>query len=138
MINTSNAVNVYRTPYNTDSRSERRIYQNRIRRQREMHKNILLFVMTFCLIVVSAVAVFGFQSRAKDDSVEASYKYYTSITVGTGDTLWSIAQEHIDATHFETTDDYISEVRAINSLQDDQISYGEHLVIPYYTNTFVE
>ena len=138
MINTSNAVTVYRTPYNTDSRSERRIYQNRIRRQREMHKNILLFIMTFCLIVVSAVAVFGFQSRAKDDSVETSYKYYTSITVGTGDTLWSIAQKHMDAAHFETADDYISEVRTINSLQDDQISYGEHLIIPYYTNAFIE
>ena len=58
-----------------DTRSERRILKNRIRRQREMRKNLLIFVMTLCLIVTGSFTLSAFRSNAKDDSVETSYKY---------------------------------------------------------------
>lgn len=120
-----------------DMRSERRIMKNRIRRQREIKKNFLIFVMTICLIVTGTFSLNGFRSNAKDDSTEASYKYYKSIAVANNDTLWSIAQEYMDSEHYESIYDYIDEVKSMNALTDETIHYGEYLIIPYYTNEFV-
>lgn len=119
-----------------DIRSERRIRRNRVRRQREMMKNFLILAMTVCLIVTCSVVLSGFRSNAKDDSTEASYKYYKSIVVSGNDTLWSIAEEHMDGEHYDSINDYIKEVKAMNSLPDDSIHYGTHLIIPYYDNVY--
>lgn len=120
-----------------DARSERRIRNNRIRRQREMRKNFLMFVMTVCLIITCSISLNGFRSNAKDDSVKTSYKYYKSITIDNNDTLWSIAEEYMDKEHYDSVNDYINEVKNMNSLTSDEIQYGEHLIIPYYDDTFV-
>lgn len=120
-----------------DVRRERRIRNNRIRRQREMRKNFLICVMTICLIITCSVSLSGFRSNAKDDSTETSYKYYKSITVGSNDTLWSIAAEYMDEEHYDSMNDYMNEVKNMNSMTDDEIYYGEHLIIPYYDDTFV-
>lgn len=119
-----------------DIRSERRICRNRVRRQREMMKNFLILAMTVCLIVTCSVVLSGFRSNAKDDSTETSYKYYKSIVVSSDDTLWSIAEEHMDVDHYDSINDYINEVKAMNSLSDDAIHYGTHLIIPYYDNVY--
>lgn len=119
----------YRTE---DMRSERRIRNNRLRRKREMRKNFLLFVMTVCLIVTCSISMSTFRSSAQDDSVKTSYKYYKSITVSNNDTLWSIAEEYMDAEHYDSVNDYINEVIRMNSLPNDTICYGQHLIIPYY------
>lgn len=120
-----------------DTRSERRIRNNRIRRQREMRKNFLMFIMTVCLIITCSVSLNGFRSNAKDDSIKTSYKYYKSITIDKNDTLWSIAEEYMDDEHYDSVTDYINEVKNMNSLMDDEIQYGEHIVIPYYDDAFV-
>lgn len=120
-----------------DTRSERRIRNNRIRRQREMRKNFLMFVMTVCLVITFSISLNGFRSDAKDDSVKTSYKYYKSITIDNNDTLWSIAAQYMDEEHYDSMNDYINEVKNMNSLTDDEIQYGEHLIIPYYDDTFV-
>ena len=123
--------------YQEEDRSERRIQQNRIRRKREIRKNFLILVMTICLIFTGTITISSFRSSAKDETTQASYKYYTSITVASLATLWSIAQQYMDEEHYASVEDYIQEVKKINSLADDQISYGEHLIIPYYTSDFV-
>lgn len=121
----------------SNSRSERRIKNNRIRRQKEMRKNFLLVVMTVCLVITFSISMNGFLSNAKDDSIEASYKYYKSITIENGDTLWSIAEEYMDAEHYDSVNDYIKEVKQMNTLANDNITYGQCLIVPYYSNEFV-
>ena len=120
-----------------DIRSEKRILKNRIRRQREMRKNLLLLIMTVCLIVTCSLSLNGFRSNAKDDSTETSYKYYKSISVANNDTLWSIAERYMDEEHYASVSDYIAEVMRINGLTDDTILYGEYLIVPYYGNEFI-
>lgn len=115
-----------------DIRSERRIRNNRVRRQREMRKNFLLVLLTVCLIITGSIALNGFNSKAKDDSAKAMYKYYKSITVSNSDTLWSIAEEYMDNEHYDSVKDYIAEVMTMNALTGDEIHYGEHLIVPYY------
>lgn len=114
-----------------DYRSERRIQQNRLRRQQEMKNNFRLFIVTVFLIAACSFTLSTFRSNAKNDA-EASYKYYKSIMVSDHDTLWSIAQQYMDEAHYASVNDYINEVKYMNSLPDDSIHYGEYLVIPYY------
>lgn len=121
---------VYSRPQ--DIRSERRIRNNRIRRRREMRKNFLLFVLTFCLIITASVAVSSFRSNAKNDPSQESSKYYKSIVVSDSDTLWSIAEEYMDETHYGSIYEYIREVMQINSLTSDAIYADAHLIVPYY------
>lgn len=112
--------------------SERRIRNNRIRRRREMRKNFLLFVLTFCLIVTTSVAVSSFRSNAKNDPAQETSKYYKSIVVSANDSLWSIAEEYMDEAHYGSIHEYIREVMQINSLTNDAIYADAHLIVPYY------
>lgn len=115
-----------------DSRSERRIRNNRIRRRREMRKNFLLFVMTLCLIVTTSITVSSFRSNAKNDPAQETCRYYKSITVSEQDTLWSIAETYMDEMHYDSIQDYISDVMHINNLKNDAIYADAHLIVPYY------
>lgn len=118
--------------------SERRIRNNKIRRQRERRKNILLFVLTFSLALSLSVSAGSFLSNAKEHNAQTEYKYYASIPVSEGDTLWSIAKTHM-GDHYDTVEDYIKELRQINSLNgDDSIKTGMYLVVPYYSTEFVQ
>ena len=58
-------------------------------------------------------------------------KQFTSIQVKKGDSLWSIAKEHMGE-EYDTIDDYIDEVCETNHIYDGQITDGMYLVIPYY------
>lgn len=120
-----------------DVRSERRILKNRLRRQREMKKNLIIIVMTMCLIVTCSFSINGFRSIARNNSTVVSYKYYKSIAVTSHDTLWSIAEEYMDEEHYDSITDYIEEVKCMNSLTSDTIHYGEYLIVPYYDNVFI-
>ncbi len=114
------------------SGSERRILNNRLRRRRERRKNILLFILAVCLAFSLSFRLGGFLSNAESGREEAAqHKYYASIAVKEGDTLWSIAQEHM-GTHYDSVESYIAELCRINSLDGDKIQAGMYLVIPYY------
>ncbi|MDD6811766.1 MAG: LysM peptidoglycan-binding domain-containing protein [Lachnospiraceae bacterium] len=121
----------------SNRRSERRIKNNRIRRQKEMRKNFLLVIMTVCLVITFSISMNSFLSNAKDDSSQTSYKYYKSITIENGDSLWSIALEYMDAEHYDSVNDYIDEVKKMNALVNDNITYGQCLIVPYYSTEFV-
>ena len=118
--------------------SEERIRSNRIRRQQELRRHIVRFIITTCLVVILAVCTGSFFSKATESSDEnAEYKYYTSIIVKAGDSMTTIADKYISA-QYGSTDDYISEVAAINHLSDNEIHAGEHIIVPYYTAEFVQ
>lgn len=112
--------------------SERRIRNNKIRRQRELRRHLFISFFTFCMAITLAFGIFSIQTSAKDTSETIEIKYYTSITVSEGDSLWSIASKYM-GTHYDSANDYIKEVVNMNSLTDETIYTGQHLVIPYYS-----
>lgn len=122
----------------SDRRSERRIQDNRIRRQRELRKNFLLTVTSICLVAIFSISLNSFMSNAKADETKSYHKYYKSVMIERNDTLWSIAQDYMDDTHYDSADDYIREVKQMNSLKNDDIIYGEYLIIPYYVLGTIE
>lgn len=58
-------------------------------------------------------------------------KYYESICIQDGDTLWSIADQYMSK-EYKNKDQYIRELRRINGLETDFIQSGKYLTISYY------
>lgn len=89
------------------------------------------------LIVVFIMLLSGFFGRslmyvmAEDEPGSLPEKYYTSIHLEEGDTLWSIAQTYCSGAD-ESVEEYVRELRQMNSLSDDHIDAGHYLTIRYY------
>lgn len=117
--------------------SERRIRNNKIRRQRQLRKNMIVGTLTICLVCALAITIGGFFSKAKSDNEDIYYKYYKSVQIEAGDTLWSLAEENMGG-QYKNTKSYVEEVMAMNAMSDDKIVAGEYIVIPYYSTEFVQ
>lgn len=113
----------------------RRIRNSRIRRIRQLRRRASIAFVTLCISILIGILGCGFLSKAQTDSAEISYKYFTSVLVESGDTLYSIAQEYADE-HYSSIDAYIEEVCLTNHLMDMEICAGDYLVIPYYSTEF--
>lgn len=112
--------------------------KNRIRkakRVRQLRRRFFMAILTVVLVVVLAVSYHAFLSEANTGDKEISFKYYTSIEVSYGDTLWSIADEYACA-EYNSLNDYVEEVMQINHLKEESIIAGQYLIIPYYSNEF--
>ncbi len=120
-----------------ERRSERRIRMNRIKRRRELRKRILTFALTFVLAITCSMMFFTVKTKAQNSDETIYYKYYKSITVSRGDSLWTYAAEYADENHYDSYQNYIDEVLQMNGLFSEDITTGQHLVIPYYSAEFV-
>lgn len=65
------------------------------------------------------------------------YKYYTSIQIQKGDTLWKIAGQY-RTEECGSMEDYIEEICALNHISRDSIHSGQYLTIPYYSIQYLE
>ena len=111
--------------------------KKRIARQRQVNRirNMLVIIFSVIIILTISFLIVSFSAQASDLEHTASYKYYKSIQVENGDTLWSIAQNNMDE-HYSNTSEYVAEVKQMNSLRSDQIFAGNYLIIPYYSAEF--
>ena len=73
-------------------------------------------------------------TNAKTISNDTYYKYFTSVQVEEGDTLYSLAEEYGD--YFESDKAFINEVKYANHLIEDTIYAGSYLVVPYYSTEY--
>ena len=70
-------------------------------------------------------------SEGKASAQSTKHKYYTSIQIEDGDSLWSIAEKYAPP-ESGSYNNFIKEVKQINDLYDNNIEYGCSLVIPQY------
>lgn len=90
-----------------------------------------IFFIVICSVIFSSI-------RTKAASADISYKYYTSIQVQTGDTLWDIAHTYC-TTEYNSISDYIEEVCSINHISSgDEIHSGQYITVPYYSHEYLE
>ena len=88
-------------------------------------------------IIVLSVIYLGVTNKdaSEADATNASTKYYTCISVESGDSLWNIADEYM-TDEYSSTQEYIDEVVSINNLTNaSSITAGTNLLIPYYEVT---
>ena len=85
-------------------------------------------ILAACILFISVSVT---SASASPEGTYKRSKYYTSISVEQGDTLWGIAASY--ATD-EYTDyyEYIAEVMSINNMKSEHIKSGDKLCIPYY------
>lgn len=106
------------------------------RRQKEVHRHILLIILGLILAAGLALSYHAIRSNANTDLEDVRYKYYTSVSVKYGETLWSLAETY-GKSQYESPEAYIKEVMYINHLKNDEIAAGQYLVIPYYSSEFI-
>ena len=98
--------------------------------RRAARRTYFVIASTIALMLCIVTCIFVMNSNAKEE--HETYKYYTSIQIQEGDSLWEIAQEYGALAHIDSRD-YIAEVKEINHLQGDEIHSGQYLTIPYYS-----
>ena len=115
--------------------SEYRSRRRKEKRIKQLRRRIFMFVLTVVLVLTMTISYGAILSEAttKDDVVY--YKYYTSIEVQYGDSLWSIADEYASE-QYASRKEYINEVKEINHLKEEALVAGQYLVIPYYSLEF--
>lgn len=106
-------------------------------RCKQVRRNIIILILS-AFLITAAILLISFSTQATDREHRPSYKYYKSIEVVKGDTLWSIARSNMDSKHYKNTREYIAEVKTMNSLSSDKIIAGSHIIIPYYSSEFIQ
>ncbi|MFI3214283.1 MAG: hypothetical protein R3Y24_13220 [Eubacteriales bacterium] len=116
---------------------EDRIYRSKQRRLRELRRNTAIFIIvTVSIIFTLSISLSSILSSAHEDDETVYYKYYTNIEIEAGDTLWSIAEIYYDS-HYKNMDELIDEIMFINTMEDDTIIQGHHIIVPYYSSEFI-
>ena len=91
----------------------------------------ILFVIAIVILSISLLVLSPYRTKASSDGTSQRNKFYTSLYVNCGDTLWSIADEYITEEYSDTYE-YINEVMSINNMHDSGIKAGMKLCVPYY------
>ena len=117
------------------SKQEIRYRTNKKRAKALAKRRMVLLLMTVLLITVGTIVFGSCFSLAKDKDTDCAYKYYTSIMIQEGDSLWSIAKEY-KTDHYESTQAYVDELVILNDLTSETIHAGQHLMVVYYDSEF--
>ena len=102
------------------------------KRRRQVYLRKLVLVV-FAAVLVAGLSLFpgSVLVDAHDSAETVMYKYYKSIEIQEGDSLWSIAVENMSE-EYSTINEYIEEVMEINNLNSTQIHEGQYLIVSYY------
>lgn len=117
-----------------NSISERRIRNNRRMRQLQLRRHMMMSLLTILLVLGCSGMFFGFKSKAQSSGEPIPCKYYKSVMVHSGDTIWDYADLYADREFYDSYDSYIKEVMNMNGLSNDHIQSGQYILVPYYSN----
>lgn len=98
------------------------------------NKNIKMSILGSMFVVIFAGFILG-SILVRTQSCMANSredKFFTNITVQEGDTLWEVAQEHMDTNHYSSVYEYMEELRMMNHLTSDELYAGQNLIITYF------
>lgn len=93
------------------------------------------FIVALGIIFIVSIVFFSVVVSAKSSNPEKPlYKYYTSVQINKGDTLWDIAKEYCpDSLNMNS---YMKELKSINRLNNDEIHAGNYLTVVYYSDEY--
>ena len=91
-----------------------------------IRKIMLGLAILFTLIM----SIILFTNKADAETNRQVYTYYTSYEIKPGDTLWTIADQFMGP-DFTDKEDFIQNIKSMNHLSTDEITYGKFLVIEY-------
>ena len=141
VIKMSEAMRVAASLYNNPryySESEARIRRNQIRRQRIVRRQYLALGTILAIIIFTFCFSFStIMSGAEGDDHVTNYKYFKTVTLHSGDSVWSVANANFEEGQYESLNEYIREINSINKLDSNSVvNAGEVLIIPYYSTEY--
>ena len=98
----------------------------------QMEKRLIVVIG---IIVISLGILLGSSISAFASAREKAriHKYYTSIQLRQGDSLWELAVEY--ASTDQSEQEFIDEVCEVNGISESNILHsGQYLVVPYYSD----
>ncbi len=117
----------------SDKRYVERKERARQKRARQIVKRRMVILLTTVFLIVIGCVIFGSIFSSAHVSAEGQeVRYYKSIEIQKGDTLWDIAEEYASDIYYDSTQDYVDELKEINNLTSDTIHSGRHLIVVYY------
>ena len=93
----------------------------------------MVAIIVIILVSLGILLGTGISALASSDKPAGCYKYYKSICVEEGDTLWDIAGEYITDTDMDRNE-YIREICELNHICADEIHAGDYIIISYYSD----
>lgn len=102
------------------------------RRAQQMRIKAFFSVMAILFVLVLGTSMFSLKTRANSLEGANDYKYYTNYCVEPGESIWSIAADHIDYAHYDSIHQYAKEIQKINKITTDHITNGTYIMLPYY------
>lgn len=97
--------------------------------------SVLIGVM---ILIVICMGLGTFIASAHENTDETTvYKYYKSIQIQPGDTLWDIAEETMTS-EYDSTAEYVSVLKRMNNLTSDDIQAGQYLTVAYTETQYIE
>lgn len=112
--------------------------KNQKKKNKRRRKNGFYKLGFYMMLIFTAVVLIGtWKSHPQETHAqnEQRYKYYTSVYVDYGDSLWSIAEQYISA-EYKSMHEYIEEVKSINKLENEYLKCGDQICIPYYSSEY--
>ena len=106
-------------------------------KRKRQQQNRLLSALALCLVAVLPLTMNVFFSHAKTESTDMAFKYYKSVLVREGDTLWDIVYQN-GGVGYQTAEVCIQEIIKVNGMHNDRITAGSYLVVPCYTDRTLE
>lgn len=107
------------------------------RKERAIAKKRMILLLAAVLLITVGSVIFGSlfaNSGSKVEAHDAVYTAYKSIEIEDGDSLWSIAEKYT-TDDFESTADYVKELKRLNNLTSDTIHEGQYLLVSYEMKT---
>lgn len=83
------------------------------------------------ILLVFSLGLSNFIASAHENTGDQTvYKYYSSIQIQPGDTLWDIAEETMTS-DYDSTAEYVEVLKEMNGLTSDHIEAGHYLTVAY-------
>lgn len=108
-----------------------RVYKVRKRRKQVYVMRLILTVSACFLVFAFRVFYGGSFADVHSSEASVSHKYYKSIEIKSGDTLWNIAEMYVTE-EYDSVDAYVRELKDINGLHTDDIQDSQYLMVAYY------
>ena len=96
-----------------------------------MKKRFVLVLITMICLTMFSGGILAY-AKERESAQPTYYKYYTSIRVESGDTLWDIADRYL-CEQTGSHEEYIREVMKMNGMKNSDIRTGETLTVFYYS-----
>jgi len=99
-----------------------------VRAQKRLIAIVIILVVSLGILLGT-----GIKALASSGESQKLHKYYKSICIKEGDTLWDIAGEYVQNTDVERQE-YIDEICELNSIYENEIHAGDFIIVSYFSN----